>query len=267
MRHPSNHDLLGGILAAQLGVPGWIIVGALFVPHFLILLLIFGAGIIAIGGVLLGIVAALGAAVALFVGLCRVVAWLALAAGFDASVRRRVSLKTWSILEPILPRIKQGALIAVFVGALVVVGQLIDNSTPEQLRGFAIGTGWLATVVGGLIALGWLLAQSVNWIERRAKAYPRRTFFSVLGAACVFVTLFGFACRSWTEHGFPVWALAVFIATLPIGIILLGGFFAAKHQVDKVIPRQGELLPPVVPQTPAQPGKPREMEPDKLYIW
>jgi hypothetical protein len=134
----------------------------------------------------IGFIPVVGAAVALFVGLCCVVAWLALAAGFDASVRRRVSLKTWSILEPMLPRIKQGALIAVFVGALVVVGQLIDNSTPEQLRGFTIGAGWLATVVGGLIALGWLLAESVNWIERRAKAYPRRTHFLRAGSGLRF---------------------------------------------------------------------------------
>jgi hypothetical protein len=61
-----------------------------------------------------------------------------------------------------------------------------------------------------------------------------------------------------------VWAEIVVLSALPIGLILLGGFFRAKDQVNKVIPREGELLPSA---NRLPPPPPEEMEPDKLYTW
>lgn len=258
MRHPSNHDLLGGILAAQLGVPGWIILGALFVPHFLILLLLLSAGIIAIGGLIIGIAGGLGAAVVLLMTLGRIINWFALAAGFDATARRRLRLAIWRALEPVRTWYKQGVAIAAFVVVVILMGRAIDGSTPDQIWQGVVGVGVIAASLGGICAFGWAVAKYISWIERRAKLYPRSTFFSLLGAACAFVALLVLAC--YTVDSPPLIG-AIILASLFIAIFLLGGLVTAKGEVDKVITRSGEVLPPVIAintafKAPARAGKP-----------
>jgi hypothetical protein len=94
MRHPTNHDLLGGILAAQLGYSR----GAIRAP-FLVLLLIVALAFGAVVGAALAVVGGLTLATVAFFWLSRAIRWLALAVGFDANARHRLRLKTMRIIE------------------------------------------------------------------------------------------------------------------------------------------------------------------------